>query len=392
MSYFAESSSVRAIAKMFENIPASMLFTNIDSKPQSIGEIVEINKNVERSDDSEDKDGDHPAAESSTEDKENVDLQIKNKMSLEEEGTTAKKEEKIPNETEVYKHLKTYPIVNSWVKIFHWVPLPRIIRPSLMGIAYSSRFNSYTTSVDTYLDSQLDALDKAMPFVKTLRMRDIRNVILDDPIMYFVTRASDSLRSASDLTQRVVIQPSRNGIHQLRDMRGEHLPFADNQPILRSQLNPIFKQVNSRLIEDINRFFPSPTNEEELPINYVTFDNHSNELSYTLKLVNLAALRSRPILRERFQHLTEIPADARKYVAAVYNESQEHRGDGRIVIIIATLETIRKIVTDGYETFSANRFFQFLQSEPTAGEKISIAEETKEVKEETKKTEQVTDE
>lgn len=392
MSYFAESSSVRAIAKMFENIPASMLFTNIDSKPQSIGEIVEINKNVERSDDSEDKDGDHPAAESSTEDKENVDLQIKNKMSLEEEGTTAKKEEKIPNETEVYKHLKTYPIVNSWVKIFHWVPLPRIIRPSLMGIAYSSRFNSYTTSVDTYLDSQLDALDKAMPFVKTLRMRDIRNVILDDPIMYFVTRASDSLRSASDLTQRVVIQPSRNGIHQLRDMRGEHLPFADNQPILRSQLNPIFKQVNSRLIEDINRFFPSPTNEEEIPINYVTFDNHSNELSYTLKLVNLAALRSRPILRERFQHLTEIPADARKYVAAVYNESQEHRGDGRIVIIIATLETIRKIVTDGYETFSANRFFQFLQSEPTAGEKISIAEETKEVKEETKKTEQVTDE
>lgn len=392
MSYFAESSSVRAIAKMFENIPASMLFTNIDSKPQSIGEIVEINKNVERSDDSEDKDGDHPAAESSTEDKENVDLQIKNKMSLEEEGTTAKKEEKIPNETEVYKHLKTYPIVNSWVKIFHWVPLPRIIRPSLMGIAYSSRFNSYTTSVDTYLDSQLDALDKAMPFVKTLRMRDIRNVILDDPIMYFVTRASDSLRSASDLTQRVVIQPSRNGIHQLRDMRGEHLPFTDNQPILRSQLNPIFKQVNSRLIEDINRFFPSPTNEEELPINYVTFDNHSNELSYTLKLVNLAALRSRPILRERFQHLTEIPADARKYVAAVYNESQEHRGDGRIVIIIATLETIRKIVTDGYEAFSANRFFQFLQSEPTAGEKISIAEETKEVKEETKKTEQVTDE
>lgn len=392
MSYFAESSSVRAIAKMFENIPASMLFTNIDSKPQSIGEIVEINKNVERSDDSEDKDGDHPAAESSTEDKENVDLQIKNKMSLEEEGTTAKKEEKIPNETEVYKHLKTYPIVNSWVKIFHWVPLPRIIRPSLMGIAYSSRFNSYTTSVDTYLDSQLDALDKAMPFVKTLRMRDIRNVILDDPIMYFVTRASDSLRSASDLTQRVLIQPSRNGIHQLRDMRGEHLPFTDNQPILRSQLNPIFKQVNSRLIEDINRFFPSPTNEEELPINYVTFDNHSNELSYTLKLVNLAALRSRPILRERFQHLTEIPADARKYVAAVYNESQEHRGDGRIVIIIATLETIRKIVTDGYETFSANRFFQFLQSEPTAGEKISIAEETKEVKEETKKTEQVTDE
>lgn len=392
MSYFAESSSVRAIAKMFENIPTSMLFTNIDSKPQSIGEIVEINKNVERSDDSEDKDGDHPAAESSTEDKENVDLQIKNKMSLEEEGTTAKKEEKIPNETEVYKHLKTYPIVNSWVKIFHWVPLPRIIRPSLMGIAYSSRFISYTTSVDTYLDSQLDALDKAMPFVKTLRMRDIRNVILDDPIMYFVTRASDSLRSASDLTQRVLIQPSRNGIHQLRDMRGEHLPFTDNQPILRSQLNPIFKQVNSRLIEDINRFFPSPTNEEEIPINYVTFDNHSNELSYTLKLVNLAALRSRPILRERFQHLTEIPADARKYVAAVYNESQEHRGDGRIVIIIATLETIRKIVTDGYEAFSANRFFQFLQSEPTAGEKISIAEETKEVKEETKKTEQVTDE
>lgn len=378
MSYFAESGSVRAIAKMFENIPTPMLFTNIDSKPQKIDEIVEVDENVEEADLTKHKEDVLPVEELYTEDKENVDLKDKEEELLEEKGLTVTEETKVPKETEVYKHLKTYPIVHSWIKIFHWFPLPRVIRPSLMGIAYSSRLNSYTTSVDAYLDSQLNALDQAAPFVKTLRMRDIRNVILDDPIRYVAFRTANSLRNISDLTQRAVIKPSREGIHQLRDLRGEHLPFTGNQPLLRSQLNPIFRQVNQRLIEDINTYFPASSNSEEIPINYVTFDNQSNELSYTLRLINLAVLRARPVLQERFQQLTETPSEARKYVAAVYQESQEHRGEGRIVIIIATLETIRKILTDGYEAFSANRFFQFLLSEPTAEEKVSIAEETQE--------------
>ena len=376
MSYFAENGSIRAIAKMFENIPTPMLFTNIDSKPQKIDEIVEVGDNAGENNASEHKEDGPATKELSTENKENVDLKSKEEELLEKKEPTVVEEKKVPEETKVYKHLKTYPIVNSWIKIFHWFPLPRVIRPSLMGIAYSSRLNSYTTSVDTYLDSRLNALDQVAPLVKTLRMRDIRNVILDDPIMYITTRTTNSLRDISDLTQRAVIKPTREGLHQLRDLRGEHIPSMGNQPLLRSQLNPIFRQVNQRLIEDINTFFPAPSDNEEIPINYVTFDNQSNELSYTLRLINLALLRSRPVLQERFQQLTEAPSEARKYVAAVYQESQEHRGEGRIVIIIATLETIRKIVTDGYEVFSANRFFQFLLSEPTAEEKISIAEET----------------
>ncbi|GAV28604.1 hypothetical protein PMKS-002076 [Pichia membranifaciens] len=244
-----------------------MLFTNIDSKPQKIDEIVEVGDNAGEGNASEHKEDVPAAKELSTENKENVDIKSKEEELLEKKGLTVVEEKKVPEETKVYKHLKTYPIVNSWIKIFHWFPLP----------------------------------------------------------------------------------------------------------------------MNQRLIEDINTFFPAPSDNEEIPINYVTFDNQSNELSYTLRLINLALLRSRPVLQERFQQLTEAPSEARKYVAAVYQESQEHRGEGRIVIIIATLETIRKIVTDGYEAFSANRFFQFLLSEPTAEEKISIAEETQEAENDSSK-------
>lgn len=373
MSNFAESGSVRAIAKLFENINTPMLFTNVNSKPSQIDKIVETNDVV----------GEEPVQDLNklSVDDTNNDIFKQNKVSTNEEANIEVTENvvnqsiNVPQETEFYKHLKTYPIVNSWVKIFHWVPLPRIVRPRLMELAYSDRFNHYTTSVDSYLDSRLDSLEQVTPFVKTLRMRDIRNVLLDNPIRYVYTTANNSVRGLSTVTQNYLIEPSRNGIRDIREIRGKYITFLGSQPLVRQQLNPMVHAINSRMATYIDDYLPTTINELEIPINYVTINNNSTELSFTVKLLDLAMLRSRPILQERFQRLTKVPANTGKYVASVYKESEENRGEGRIVVIIASLETIRKIATDGYEIISASRFFQFLQSEPTAEEKLSIVEE-----------------
>lgn len=385
MQHIAEGSgSLGAIAKIFENISVPMLFTNVHSK------LEEENKDVERKNDSnpnssildnESQNLKHVNPVANEEKKEPIDNNMDDEV-ITKSVTDETVENQKRKETQVYKHLKTYPIVSSWIKIFHWFPLPRIIRPRLLNIAYSNGLNDYTTSIDNYLDSQLNSLDQLAPFVKTLRMRDIRNTILDDPIRNFSNQTTKSINDVISLTQTFVIEPSRNGIHDLRELRGQYISFIGNQPIIRSQLDPYIEQLNKRLIKNINTYLPSTTDDPDsekinvgVPINFVTIDNEKNEIIYTGQLINLAILRSRPMLEDRFQKLLEMPSETRNYVAAIYNESKENRGDSQIVIVIATLETIRKLVTESFEFISIARFHEFLNTQPSSEENLSLAEE-----------------
>ena len=389
MSSFAQtqSGSVRAITRMFDNISASMIFTNIE--PPVHKDSKESNSSTNGND-------------LKTTDKEEVltsnvvttDIvdgsKIDDSKQLDNEATENEfvgpatvlekdksSSDKIPGETKVYKHMKEYPIVYSWIKIFHWVPTPRVIRPTLMSVAYSNTLAPYTDGIDTFFDNRLGQLDATFPFIRELRMRDIRNVILDDPIKAVSARTSKTLMDVSNLTQKMIVEPSRNGIHQLRDLRGEYMTLGDNQPIIRSQINPLIKQVNSRMVDNINKFFPQMGDDMNLPLSYVSVDDKSNELSYTFQLINIGMLRSRPVLQERLEELISTPNNAAKHVAAVYQESKLNRGEGRIVVVIATVETIRKLADEGYTLLSASTFFQFLQTSPLETEKMSIAEETR---------------
>lgn len=386
MSSFAQSGSVRAISKMFENISATMTFTTIDHSVDSKAEkIVDPTEN-----DTLETIEEVPASPlTNTENQilngsktveldEQVESNSGSKIVGPEEVSNNKSEElksKVPDETKVYKHIKEYPIVNSWIKIFHWIPAPRILRPTLMRVAYSSTLGPYTDGIDTFFDNRLGQLDEAVPFIKELRMRDIRNIILDDPIKAASARTTKAFMDANDLTQKMIVEPSRDGIHRLRDLRGEYITVGDNQPIIRSQINPLIKQVNTRMVDSINQFFPAREDEGNLTLNYVSMDGDSNELSYTFQLINIGVLRSRPVLQERFEQLLTTPNTTAKHVAAIYQESKTNRGEGRIVVIIATVETIRKLVEEGYTLISASTFFEFLGTSPSDKEKLSIAEE-----------------
>lgn len=382
-----ESSSIRAIAKMFENISVPMLFTNVHSKLKEENSNVEINENFNSKSTTLGNESNTSKSVNSVVSNEKMRLSDNNQDDEENMKPVIDDnvESQTKRETNVYKHLKTYPIVNSWIKIFNWFPLPKVLRPRLLDIAYSNNLNNYTTSIDNYLDSQLNSLDQFAPFVKTLRMRDIRNTILDDPIKNFTKQTTKSINNVITLTQTFVIQPSRNSVQDLRDLRGQYISFMGNQPIIRSQLDQNFEYFNKRLIKNINTYLPSTTkdnddhdmNNVEIPINFVSLDNERKEIIYTGHLINLAILRSRPILEDRFKKLFDLPTETRKYVAVVYNESKENRGDSKIVIVIATLETIRKIVTESFEFISIEKFHEFLSTQPTVEENLSLAEEIK---------------
>lgn len=263
-----------------------------------------------------------------------------------------------PMETKTYIHMKTYPIVASWVKIFHWFPQPHFARDTMMMIAYSKYLREYTMSVDNRINKGLDQLDKRAPFVKTLRMRDIRNIILDNPIRSIVNNSQQVMLESTDLTKKHLVQPSRRALYYIRDLRDGYVDF-ESQPILRSQLNSVFKGVNLRLIKRTNTYLPRDEQKNELPINYVTFDPKSNER--TIRIINC-----------------ELLSTSRRHIGAVYQASKENRGEGHIVVVIATLDAMRVLVNQGFELLTDHSFVRFLESEPQENEQVPIAKEEEE--------------
>lgn len=282
----------------------------------------------------------------------------------------------------LYDHLKTYPIINTWIKVLHWTPLPRVVRPVYVEIENSNTLSPYSASINAYIDAKFNSVDATIPYsIQDLAERDTENVISDGLTKKIAYKINNTLSDVGALTNKTIIDPSRNRVQRIRDLRGEYITFMGNQPIIRSQFNLLVKKVNERLTEDINKYLLSPEQEidgerKEIQLNYVTLDEESKDLAHTVQLINLVILNSRPILQERLYELSKKPSHINSYVSSLYQESKQDRGEGRVIIIIASLETIRKLTEDGHKVLSATKFFEFLQSEPCEKEKISIAEET----------------
>jgi hypothetical protein len=283
--------------------------------------------------------------------------------------------------TKIYKHLKKYPIVNSWIKIFHWTPLPEIIHPALIRVLFSNTLNPYTTAIDSYLDAHLTSLDEFFPIVNTLRMRDIRNVILDDPIKNAISKSSNTLLNVIDLTEKMIIEPTRTCVQQVRNLRNEYIPFMGNQPIIRSQIHRIFRKLNYIMFKNINMSFlyynKNKTHIEnsvgtQISINYITLADNSGETSQNQPLSDLDVLKLKPFLKRIYEELRINPSRFTKYIGSVYQESKEHRGDGRTIILIASLETIRKLTSNGAELISEKIAFKLIGAEPLVDGKLSI--------------------
>lgn len=283
----------------------------------------------------------------------------------------------VSNETVCYKHLKTYPIVDSWIKVFHWLPSPNVFRPMLMKMAYSDLLKNYTVTIDEFLDKKLNVLDTIVPEVQTLRIRDIRNAILDEPVRYAISETSKYTNHIIEIGDCHILKPSKKKVYNIRRMHSKYLNTS-GKPLIRSHLDSFLKPLNLRMVNYINDYVAEK--DTQLPVSYVTIGPQSNELSYTVRIFKSGLLHARPILRQRLGELRKTPSEMFNYAAAVYQRSKKNRGEGKIVVVIASIDTIRASVRYGYKLLSKTFFFQIIQSNPNKEKDIAVAEEVHECK------------
>ncbi|VEU20618.1 DEKNAAC101459 [Brettanomyces naardenensis] len=229
-----------------------------------------------------------------------------------------------------------------------------IIRPFLYRLAFSGSARGYTRRIDDYIDIQiLGSLDRALPQVKTLRMRDIRD-FLTSPFVRIYTFSRLRIDDSIDATDRMVIKPTRRAIHDVRaNISGEIGELsAAGGPFIRSRIDPMVKPLNENMIRYINETFP------EDPLHSGELGERTNELSYALRIVNGEINRSRNLATKRIEGIREIPASTLKRMAEVYRDNQKKRGDNgdsRVVMMIASLDTARTLAAEGYQiVFATN--------------------------------------
>lgn len=224
-------------------------------------------------------------------------------------------------ELKTYAHLKRFPIAESWIRIAHTVPAPHFMRDYLMGLAMSNSVRQYTVGADNYVDQSLYRLEERAPQVKTLRMRDIRDILISPLNDVYVAARETGTRTLA-ATNRFLA------------------------PISRPLVDPVFKPVNANMLKLLNDTYPNnPIHLEDLGV-------VPNELSYTVALVNGGIERTMPAVETAFKELSSLPGFASDRIARVYKENRRKRGDdgnSRVVMLIASLDTVRTLVEEGYD-------------------------------------------
>ncbi|KAH3665621.1 hypothetical protein OGAPHI_003809 [Ogataea philodendri] len=237
----------------------------------------------------------------------------------------------IPETTKTYARIKTYPIAASWIRIGGHFPASHVVRPQMYTMAYSPAFRDYTEAIDSYFDNWLEDIEKTVPEIKTLRMRDIRDS-LTQPVVdasLFVDRNMHSLSVA--LRQRV-IEPARRSAS---DLRKAYAPLYDThgRALIRSQLDPLFRPINKRLASYVHH----------------SGDNtHSSEMSHTLGLLSEFAEQTRPRVAETIARSGQLPNQVSSHLNQVYQTNKAKRGEGRLIVMIASMDTVRDLVNEGY--------------------------------------------
>lgn len=261
--------------------------------------------------------------------------------------------EAISNELKLYAHLKTYPIANSWIRIAHWISMPRVIRPYLYQLAFSDPVKGYTIMMDDFVDERLlGTLDSVVPQVKTLRMRDIRD-FLTGPFSRVYESTRGTLGNSHSTADKLALERARLRFYQTSiNMRNQLSSISSRTRFaILSRVNPLVKPLNTDLIKYINQMDPKH------PIQSEKLEDQDNQFLNTLKLMDEGLVRTRSIAATHLEQLRVVPANASKRVSEVYHESQEKRGDNnnsRVIMLIASLDTIRALANDGYKFLRPN--------------------------------------
>ncbi|KAG7720484.1 hypothetical protein KL949_001742 [Ogataea haglerorum] len=217
----------------------------------------------------------------------------------------------------------------------------------LYALAYSPAFKDYTEVLDSYMDHWLEDVEHIVPEVKTLRMRDIRDS-LTRPVVdasLFVDRNMHALSVA--MNQRV-LEPARK---TASDFRKAYAPLYDTQgrALLRSQLDPVFRPLNERLA----RLVGDDAGTE-----------YSSELTHSLRLLYGVAEQTRPRIANSVVRSRQLPRQVASHLNEVYEANKSKRGEGRLIVMIASMDTVRDLLNEGYNVVSPGKE----QAEPEEAE------------------------
>ncbi|GMG32497.1 unnamed protein product [Ambrosiozyma monospora] len=244
----------------------------------------------------------------------------------------------IPEATKTYTHIKEYPIANSWIRIAGYVPAPHVVRSRLYQTVYSPPMRDYTMSVDDVIDQYLNQVDETIPAFRTLRMRDIRDT-LTDPFTTLASRMYESANSFAGLFNKQVSDPARSFV---QDVRKSYAPLHDTQgrPLIRSQIDPLLKPVNTRVEALINRRYNGIGDPISSP--------YTNELAHSRKLISNGMSRGTRSLSIRVSNFNGARSNiATEHIGQLYESNKEKRGDqGRFVVMIASMDTARDILNE----------------------------------------------
>lgn len=263
------------------------------------------------------------------------------------------------HELKVYKHIQTYSAATLFLKIVRHLPTHCVVKETLVKIVNFKPLDYYIKIADENFDLLLSRLDGLILKIKESKIKNVKIIFLDNSIFSTTSRARVMMKEALGSLQRISTDFLKNSAYHLTSIPGRFILFMGDQPIIRSRLNPIFKKVNLRIIHYLNLYLPpgSQSYADNTDSN-CSVKFQSNELVNTFRLVDLAISRLRPILYDRLEQIVQSPNQMNKYFSSVYREARRHRGDGKIIVLIATLETIRTVANDGYELLEASWFLQ----------------------------------
>ncbi|KAG7819477.1 hypothetical protein KL928_002151 [Ogataea angusta] len=257
-----------------------------------------------------------------------------------------------PQTTKTYARVQTYPIAASWIRIGGHFPLPHVLRPRLYALAYSPAFKDYTEVLDSYFDHWLEDVEHTVPEIKTLRMRDIRDS-LTRPVVDASLLVDRNMHALSVAMNQRVLEPARK---TAGDIRKAYAPLYDTQgrALLRSQLDPVFRPLNERLARLVG---------DDADTDY------SSELSHSLRLLNGVAEQTRPRIATSVARSRQLPSQVTSHLSEVYQANKSKRGEGRLIVMIASMDTVRDLLNEGYNVVSPGQGQEQEQKQPEQPER-----------------------
>ncbi|ODV98485.1 hypothetical protein PACTADRAFT_48236 [Pachysolen tannophilus NRRL Y-2460] len=233
------------------------------------------------------------------------------------------------NMSKTAKHIFKYPIAKSSIETVQSIPHPRIIAPAMVSLRNTAAVKPIFEVVDGLNDNALSQLDRAIPQLQKIEPHDVY-----DAVMSPISSARENTSRLTDATEGMVndriVVPARKLVS---DVRERYSAVYDNhgKALIRSQVDPIVRPVNTRLEKFVSDHFPEQAKKSPT-------EGLSNEISRSIRIVS-------PVIRE-------LPSEVRGHIGQVYKDQRLEQEQGFVGTARASMATSAKLCTEAFQRFS----------------------------------------